>query len=162
MKIFGQNKYAIILVIYFLLTENLKYGQLCSSNPSNSPRTSDRWGQRHYGARRYSEITFLFLLEGHWMSAGFQGKRKLTEYNDPKKAPTNERINQSGQGGKACVRQHTCSGCTLQHSPGAELHINHLQVFLFVSGLLSTQTFICLFVFFTLNPSHCKPQQVQL
>uniref|UniRef100_A0A669ERW4 Uncharacterized protein n=1 Tax=Oreochromis niloticus TaxID=8128 RepID=A0A669ERW4_ORENI len=99
--------------------DTVKYGQLCSSNPSNSPRTSDRWGQRHYGARRYSEITFLFLLEGHWMSAGFQGKRKLTEYNDPKKAPTNERINQSGQGGfyKLHVSGNLFLGQRLDHQP---------------------------------------------
>lgn len=33
--------------------ESVKFGQLCSGNSSNRRRTSDGWGQGHYGARRY-------------------------------------------------------------------------------------------------------------
>uniref|UniRef100_A0AAZ1XJF7 Leukocyte cell-derived chemotaxin 2 like n=1 Tax=Oreochromis aureus TaxID=47969 RepID=A0AAZ1XJF7_OREAU len=73
----------LVLLAVLWVCDAVKFGQLCSGNPSNSRRTSDRWGQGQYGAGRYSEITFLLYgwcercdTAAHsWMSAGFRGTR---------------------------------------------------------------------------------------
>lgn len=39
-------------VALLCLCDGVKFGQLCAGNSNNQRRTSDRWGQGHYGARR--------------------------------------------------------------------------------------------------------------
>lgn len=41
-----------VCVALVCLCDAVKFGQLCEGNPTNSRRTSDRWGQGQYGARR--------------------------------------------------------------------------------------------------------------
>lgn len=40
--------YAALLCV----ADGIRFGQLCSGNPNNKRRTSDIWGQGHYGATR--------------------------------------------------------------------------------------------------------------
>ncbi|XP_071318060.1 leukocyte cell-derived chemotaxin-2-like isoform X2 [Trachinotus anak] len=42
----------VVLLAVLCVCDGVRFGQLCSGNPSNRRRTSDTWGQGHYGARR--------------------------------------------------------------------------------------------------------------
>uniref|UniRef100_A0AAX7V6W2 Secreted protein n=1 Tax=Astatotilapia calliptera TaxID=8154 RepID=A0AAX7V6W2_ASTCA len=46
----------LVLLAVLWVCDGVKFGQLCSSNPSNSRRTSDRWGQGQYGAGRGTRL----------------------------------------------------------------------------------------------------------
>lgn len=83
--------------------EAVTFGQLCSGNPSNSRRTSDRWGQGHYGARRSErEHKGLDIVcsDGDEVLAPFDVELngRVTVYTDPKKSAINNGINLRGQG----------------------------------------------------------------
>uniref|UniRef100_A0A3Q4GDP9 Leukocyte cell-derived chemotaxin-2-like n=1 Tax=Neolamprologus brichardi TaxID=32507 RepID=A0A3Q4GDP9_NEOBR len=83
--------------------DGVKFGQLCSSNPSNSRRTSDRWGQGQYGAGRGTRLhqgLDIKCRDGAAVYAPFDVtlNGRLTVYTDPNKAAINEGINLSGEG----------------------------------------------------------------
>ncbi|XP_039990354.1 leukocyte cell derived chemotaxin 2, tandem duplicate 1 [Xiphias gladius] len=93
----------VILLAVFCVCDGVKFGQLCSGNPTNRRRTSDSWGSGHYGARRENrEHKGLDIVcsDGSIVYAPFdltlQGK--LTVYNDPNKAAINSGINLRGEG----------------------------------------------------------------
>lgn len=93
----------LVLLAVLWVCDAVKFGQLCSGNPSNSRRTLDRWGQGHYGARRVNgphRGLDIKCRDGAAVYAPFNGRLngKLTVYTDPTKAAINEGINLSGQG----------------------------------------------------------------
>ncbi|XP_029981587.1 leukocyte cell-derived chemotaxin-2-like [Sphaeramia orbicularis] len=45
-------RHAVLLLALICACDALTFGQLCSSYPTNTPRTSDIHGQGHFGARR--------------------------------------------------------------------------------------------------------------
>uniref|UniRef100_A0AAX7TT68 Leukocyte cell-derived chemotaxin 2 like n=1 Tax=Astatotilapia calliptera TaxID=8154 RepID=A0AAX7TT68_ASTCA len=93
----------LVLLAVLWVCDGVKFGQLCSSNPSNSRRTSDRWGQGQYGAGRGTRLhqgLDIKCSDGAAVYAPFDVtlNGKLTVYTDPSKAAINEGINLSGQG----------------------------------------------------------------
>ncbi|XP_063338465.1 leukocyte cell-derived chemotaxin-2-like [Pelmatolapia mariae] len=93
----------LVLLAFLWVCDAVKFGQLCSGNPSNSQRTSDRWGQGQYGAGRGTRLhqgLDIKCSDGAAVYAPFDVtlNGKLTVYTDPKKAAINEGINLSGQG----------------------------------------------------------------
>ncbi|XP_022597995.1 myeloid protein 1-like [Seriola dumerili] len=42
----------VVLLAVLCVCDGVRFGQLCSGNPTNRRRTSDGWGQGHYGAGR--------------------------------------------------------------------------------------------------------------
>ncbi|KAM3866913.1 leukocyte cell-derived chemotaxin-2-like [Diretmus argenteus] len=81
----------------------VKFGQLCSSNPTNDRRTSDRWGQGQYGASRGNRLhkgLDIKCSDGATVLAPFDVtlNGKVIVYNDPKKAAINHGINLRGEG----------------------------------------------------------------
>uniref|UniRef100_A0A3Q0S5E9 Leukocyte cell derived chemotaxin 2, tandem duplicate 1 n=1 Tax=Amphilophus citrinellus TaxID=61819 RepID=A0A3Q0S5E9_AMPCI len=99
-----QTAYTVVLKGSLLwVCDAVKFGQLCSGNPSNSRRTSDGWGQGHYGAGRGGRLhegLDIKCSDGSTVFAPFDVtlNGKLTVYTDPSKAAINEGINLSGEG----------------------------------------------------------------
>ncbi|CAI5657896.1 unnamed protein product [Oreochromis niloticus] len=96
----------LVLLAVLWVCDAVKFGQLCSGNPSNSRRTSDRWGQGQYGAGRGTRLhqgLDIKCSDGAAVYAPFDVtlNGKLTVYTDPTKAAINEGINLSGQGGSS-------------------------------------------------------------
>lgn len=92
-----------VLVALLSQGEAVKFGQLCSENPSNRRRTSDSWGQGHYGAGRGTRKHLgldIVCGDGATVYVPFdvELKGKVVVYNDPKKAAINNGINLSGEG----------------------------------------------------------------
>uniref|UniRef100_A0A4W6FSV4 Uncharacterized protein n=1 Tax=Lates calcarifer TaxID=8187 RepID=A0A4W6FSV4_LATCA len=42
----------VVLLAVLCVCDGVKFGQLCSGNSNNTMRTSDKWGDGHYGAQR--------------------------------------------------------------------------------------------------------------
>ncbi|XP_062234464.1 leukocyte cell-derived chemotaxin-2-like isoform X2 [Platichthys flesus] len=47
---------AVVVLAVLCVCDAVRFGQLCSGNPANNRRTSDSWGQGHYGARRGTRV----------------------------------------------------------------------------------------------------------
>uniref|UniRef100_A0A3Q1FLH2 Leukocyte cell derived chemotaxin 2 n=1 Tax=Acanthochromis polyacanthus TaxID=80966 RepID=A0A3Q1FLH2_9TELE len=85
--------------------DGVKFGQLCKGNPNNRRRTSDRWGEGHYGAgrgnRRHQGLD-IECRDGSTVYAPFDVTlvRKVIVYKDPEKKKTaiNEGIQMRGEG----------------------------------------------------------------
>ncbi|XP_074519571.1 leukocyte cell-derived chemotaxin-2-like [Halichoeres trimaculatus] len=93
----------IVLLALFYVCEGVKFGQLCSGNPNNDLRTTDRWGQGHYGARREDETnTGLDIVcdDGAEVYAPFDVTlvSPLVIYHDPKKAAIDSGVKMTGGG----------------------------------------------------------------
>ncbi|KAM4525381.1 leukocyte cell-derived chemotaxin-2-like [Odontesthes bonariensis] len=93
----------IVLLAVLWVCDGVKFGQLCNGNPNNRRRTSDSFGQGHYGARRNGKLhegLDIVCQDGSAVYAPFdvtlQGK--LIVYNDPRKAAIDEGINLRGEG----------------------------------------------------------------
>ncbi|XP_040922538.1 leukocyte cell-derived chemotaxin-2-like [Toxotes jaculatrix] len=81
----------------------VKFGQLCSGNSENSRRTSDSWGQGHYGARRGNRDhrgLDIMCSDDSIVYAPFDVTLhgKVIVYTDPEKAAINSGINLEGEG----------------------------------------------------------------
>ncbi|CAL1599494.1 unnamed protein product [Knipowitschia caucasica] len=90
-----------------LAAEAQTFGQLCRGNPSNARRTSDSWGQGHYGASRGGRLhqgLDISCSDGDEVLAPFDLDLtgSLTVYTDPKKSAINAGINLRGAG--LCVK----------------------------------------------------------
>ncbi|KAM4716054.1 leukocyte cell-derived chemotaxin-2-like [Anableps anableps] len=93
----------IILLAVLWVCDGVKFGPLCSGNPNNSRRTSDRYGQGYYGASRGGRShkgLDIVCRDGSTVYAPFDVTLhgKLTVYTDPSKAAINEGINLRGEG----------------------------------------------------------------
>ncbi|KAE8283768.1 Leukocyte cell-derived chemotaxin-2 [Larimichthys crocea] len=93
----------VVLLAVLCVCDGVKFGQLCSGNPSNSMRTSDRWGQGHYGARRQTRVhkgLDIVCTDGSIVYAPFDVTLhgKVIVYEDPTKAAINSGINLRGEG----------------------------------------------------------------
>uniref|UniRef100_G3P7I2 Uncharacterized protein n=1 Tax=Gasterosteus aculeatus aculeatus TaxID=481459 RepID=G3P7I2_GASAC len=93
----------IVLLAVLCVCDGVKFGQLCSGNTANSRRTSDSWGQGHYGARRGTrEHKGLDIKcnDGSTVYAPFDVtlNGRVTVYNDRNKAAINSGINLRGEG----------------------------------------------------------------
>ncbi|KAM7381010.1 hypothetical protein PAMA_012039 [Pampus argenteus] len=91
------------LLAVVCMCDGVKFGQLCSGNPNNNRRSSDRWGQGHYGARRGGrdhQGLDIVCSDGSEVIAPFDVTLhgKLTVYSDPRKAVINSGINLRGAG----------------------------------------------------------------
>ncbi|XP_074551333.1 leukocyte cell-derived chemotaxin-2-like [Halichoeres trimaculatus] len=97
-------RHFIVLLVLLGVCEGAKFGQLCSGNPTNQRRTSDKWGMGHYGAPRGSTRKHKGLdikcQDGSEVYAPFDVElvRKVIVYNDPKKAAINNGIQLEGEG----------------------------------------------------------------
>uniref|UniRef100_A0A3Q2TBC9 Leukocyte cell derived chemotaxin 2, tandem duplicate 1 n=1 Tax=Fundulus heteroclitus TaxID=8078 RepID=A0A3Q2TBC9_FUNHE len=83
--------------------EGVKFGQLCTGNPENRRRTSDLYGQGHYGASRGGRLhkgLDVVCSDGSTVYAPFNVTLhgKLTVYTDPSKVAINEGLNLRGEG----------------------------------------------------------------
>ncbi|KAL6095379.1 lect2 [Pungitius sinensis] len=94
---------AVVLLAVLCVCDGVKFGQLCSGNTGNTRRTSDSWGQGHYGARRGTrEHKGLDIVcnDGSTVYAPFdvtlQGR--VTVYTDANKAAINSGVNLRGEG----------------------------------------------------------------
>uniref|UniRef100_A0A3Q1D9D1 Leukocyte cell-derived chemotaxin 2 like n=1 Tax=Amphiprion ocellaris TaxID=80972 RepID=A0A3Q1D9D1_AMPOC len=95
----------VFLLAVLWVCDGVKFGQLCSGNPNNSRRTSDGWGEGHYGARRGNRVhqgLDIVCRDGSTVYAPFDVTldRKVIVYNDPenKKTAINEGIQMRGEG----------------------------------------------------------------
>ncbi|KAM4525121.1 leukocyte cell-derived chemotaxin-2-like [Odontesthes bonariensis] len=94
----------IVLLAVLWVCDAVKFGQLCSGNPNNRIRTSDRLGQGHYGARRSNGRVHrgvdIVCRDGSAVYAPFDATLhgKVIVYNDPKKKAIDEGINLRGAG----------------------------------------------------------------
>ncbi|KAK7877159.1 hypothetical protein WMY93_032139 [Mugilogobius chulae] len=104
-----MNRTLLILCVLLLplVAQGLKFGQICSGNPTNAKRTSDGYGQGHYGARRGGRDhkgVDIVCADGSEVLAPFDLdlSGSLTVYTDPKKSAINQGINLRGEG--LCVK----------------------------------------------------------
>nr|XP_057904816.1 leukocyte cell-derived chemotaxin-2-like [Doryrhamphus excisus] len=86
------------LLAVVCVCEGVTFGQLCQGNPNNMRRTSDIWGQGHYGAPRGSRQHKGLDIEcedGSVVYAPFDVSLngKVIVYTDPAKAAINDGIN---------------------------------------------------------------------
>ncbi len=93
----------VVLLAVLCVCDGVRFGQLCSGNPSNRRRTSDTWGQGHYGARRGNRDhkgLDIMCSDGSEVLAPFDVTLhgRLTVYTDPSKAAINSGINLRGEG----------------------------------------------------------------
>ncbi|KAM9426290.1 leukocyte cell-derived chemotaxin-2-like [Pholidichthys leucotaenia] len=94
----------LVLLAFLWVCDAVKFGQLCQGNPTNRRRTSDAWGQGHYGASRGGRTHAGLDIEcsdGSTVYAPFDVtlNGKLTVYQQPTtKTAINEGINLSGAG----------------------------------------------------------------
>ncbi|XP_034050155.1 leukocyte cell-derived chemotaxin-2-like isoform X4 [Thalassophryne amazonica] len=91
------------LLAVLCVCDAVRFGQLCSGNPNNSRRTSDKWGAGHYNARRGNRLhkgLDIRCNDGSTVYAPFDVtlKGRVIVYKDPKKAAINNGINLQGQG----------------------------------------------------------------
>ncbi|XP_061555641.1 probable ATP-dependent RNA helicase DDX17 isoform X3 [Phycodurus eques] len=87
--------------------EGVTFGQLCQGNPNNNPRTSDIWGQGHFGAPRGGRSHLgldIACDDSSVVYAPFDVtlRGRIIVYSDPKKAAINNGINLEGEG--LCVK----------------------------------------------------------
>uniref|UniRef100_A0A3Q1JY50 Leukocyte cell-derived chemotaxin 2 like n=1 Tax=Anabas testudineus TaxID=64144 RepID=A0A3Q1JY50_ANATE len=92
-----------LIAAVLCVCDAVKFGQLCKGNPTNSRRTSDSWGQGHYGAgrgTRQHQGLDIVCSDGSTVYAPFDvtlnGNVKV--YTDPNKTTINNGINLSGEG----------------------------------------------------------------
>uniref|UniRef100_A0A667YWL1 Leukocyte cell derived chemotaxin 2, tandem duplicate 1 n=1 Tax=Myripristis murdjan TaxID=586833 RepID=A0A667YWL1_9TELE len=83
--------------------DGVTFGQLCSGNPTNRIRGSDKWGVGHHGARRTGHThngVDIVCQDGATVYAPFDLtiERRARPYTDPKKAAINNGILARGQG----------------------------------------------------------------
>ncbi|XP_037547230.1 leukocyte cell derived chemotaxin 2, tandem duplicate 1 [Nematolebias whitei] len=93
----------IVILAVLCVSAAVRFGPLCSGNPTNRRRTSDSWGQGHYGATRDTRVhkgLDIICSDGSTVLAPFDVtlNGKLTVYRDQSKEAINEGINLSGQG----------------------------------------------------------------
>ncbi|XP_038159118.1 leukocyte cell-derived chemotaxin-2-like [Cyprinodon tularosa] len=93
----------IVLLVVLCVCDGVEFGQLCQGNPSNRRRTSDRYGQGHYGASRGGRLhkgVDIECSDGSVVYAPFDVTLhgKVIVYNDRSKAAINEGINLRGEG----------------------------------------------------------------
>ncbi|XP_076024031.1 leukocyte cell-derived chemotaxin-2-like [Genypterus blacodes] len=122
----GVKTATLLLLVMLSVSDGVRFGQLCSGNPSNQRRTADRWGQGHYGASRQGRThkgLDITCADGATVYAPLDVTLhgKLTVYTDPRKAAINQGINL--RSGDLCfklfyVRPVQTSGSLLK---GAEL-----------------------------------------
>uniref|UniRef100_A0A3Q3JN46 Leukocyte cell-derived chemotaxin 2 like n=1 Tax=Monopterus albus TaxID=43700 RepID=A0A3Q3JN46_MONAL len=92
-----------VVVTVVCLCDGVKFGQLCNGNPTNSRRTSDRWGQGHYGARRGNRVhkgLDIKCSDGSAVYAPFDVtlNGRAIPYGDPNKAAIDNGISLTGEG----------------------------------------------------------------
>ncbi|KAG7218007.1 hypothetical protein INR49_020702 [Caranx melampygus] len=97
-----------ILLAVLCVCEGVRFGQLCSGNPTNRRRTSDTWGSGHYGAGRRRngqdskphEGVDIVCQDGSDVYAPFDVtlNGRLLVYNRPEKAAIDSGINLRGEG----------------------------------------------------------------
>ncbi|CAI5638466.1 unnamed protein product [Oreochromis niloticus] len=93
----------LVLLAVVWMCDAVKFGQLCSDNACNTQRTSDSWGEGHYGASRGGRLhkgVDIKCSDGSDVLAPFDVtiKGSLIVYNDPNKKAIDEGINLSGEG----------------------------------------------------------------
>ncbi|KAM6896829.1 leukocyte cell-derived chemotaxin-2-like [Xenentodon cancila] len=93
----------VVLLALMWVCEGIRFGQLCNGNPNNQIRTSDGWGQGHYGARRKGRVhqgLDVVCEDGSAVYAPFDVtlNGKVLVYNNPNKAAIDEGINLRGEG----------------------------------------------------------------
>ncbi|XP_062234463.1 leukocyte cell-derived chemotaxin-2-like isoform X1 [Platichthys flesus] len=94
---------AVVVLAVLCVCDAVRFGQLCSGNPANNRRTSDSWGQGHYGARRGTRVHAgldIVCSDGAAVYAPCDvtlGGR-LTVYTDASKAAINSGINLRAEG----------------------------------------------------------------
>ncbi|XP_078145321.1 leukocyte cell-derived chemotaxin-2-like [Centroberyx gerrardi] len=91
------------LLAVLSVCDGVRFGPLCSGNPTNQRRTRDSWGEGRYGARRGSRLhkgLDIVCSDGATVYAPFDVtlNGKVIVYTDPKKAAINNGINLSGEG----------------------------------------------------------------
>ncbi|XP_042363960.1 leukocyte cell derived chemotaxin 2, tandem duplicate 1 [Plectropomus leopardus] len=97
-----EMKHVVVLLAVLCVCDGVKFGQLCSGNSNNRRRTSDKWGQGHYGARRGDRVhkgLDIVCQDGSVVYAPFDVtlNGKVIVYTDPKKKAINNGINLSGE-----------------------------------------------------------------
>ncbi|XP_026171494.1 leukocyte cell-derived chemotaxin-2-like [Mastacembelus armatus] len=95
--------FIVVFVAVICVCDGVKFGQLCSGNPDNTRRTSDSWGQGHYGAgrgQRKHEGVDVVCRDGSVVYAPFDVTLhgKVLVYNDPNKAAIDSGIELRGEG----------------------------------------------------------------
>ncbi|XP_034425723.1 leukocyte cell-derived chemotaxin 2 like [Hippoglossus hippoglossus] len=98
---------AVVVLAALCVCDAVRFGQLCSGNSANTRRTSDSWGQGHYGARRENRDhkgLDIVCSDGSIVYAPFDVtlRGRLTVYTDANKAAINSGINL--QGGGLCFK----------------------------------------------------------
>ncbi|XP_074519502.1 leukocyte cell-derived chemotaxin-2-like [Halichoeres trimaculatus] len=93
----------IVLLALFYVCEGVTFGQLCSGNPNNRRRTTDGWGQGHFGAGRTNrrhEGLDIVCDDGAVVYAPVDVTlvRKVIVYNKPEKAAIDSGIMMRGEG----------------------------------------------------------------
>ncbi|XP_069015981.1 leukocyte cell-derived chemotaxin-2-like isoform X1 [Embiotoca jacksoni] len=96
-------RHVLVLLAVLCVCDGVRFGQLCSGNVANSRRTSDIFGQGHYGARRQNRDhkgLDIVCQDGSTVYAPFDVTLhgKLTVYTDRTKDAINEGINLRGEG----------------------------------------------------------------
>ncbi|XP_076616352.1 leukocyte cell-derived chemotaxin-2-like [Chaetodon auriga] len=97
----------VVLLAVLCVCDGLKFGQICSGNSDNSRRTSDRWGQGRYGARRGDRDhkgVDVVCRDRSVVYAPFDATLhgNVIVYTDPEKAAINNGINL--RAGGLCVK----------------------------------------------------------
>ncbi|KAG7218035.1 hypothetical protein INR49_020698 [Caranx melampygus] len=118
-----------ILLAVLCVCEGVRFGQLCSGNPTNRRRTSDTWGSGHYGAGRRRngqdskphEGVDIVCQDGSDVYAPFDVtlNGRLLVYNRPEKAAIDSGINLRGEGGS--LRSLSLHVRSLMMSPAMSL-----------------------------------------
>ncbi|XP_034050154.1 leukocyte cell-derived chemotaxin-2-like isoform X3 [Thalassophryne amazonica] len=91
------------LLAVLCVCDAVTFGQLCSGNPTNRKRSSDKWGAGHYHAprgNRWHKGVDIVCDDGSTVYAPFDVtlNGKVTVYTDPNKAAINNGINLEGEG----------------------------------------------------------------
>ncbi|XP_061892493.1 leukocyte cell-derived chemotaxin-2-like [Entelurus aequoreus] len=110
MKMKTCNNLPVLLAVLLAVVcvcEGVTFGQLCQGNSGNTVRSSDSWGQGHYGAPRGSRThqgLDITCADGSVVYAPFDLtlSGELTVYTDVTKAAINSGINLRGEG--LCVK----------------------------------------------------------
>ncbi|XP_003961191.1 leukocyte cell-derived chemotaxin-2 [Takifugu rubripes] len=92
----------LVLLALVCLCDAVKFGRLCEGNPTNQRRTSDRWGQGQYGARRGDRThkgLDIVCSDGAVVYAPFDVtlNGRVIVYTDPAKKAINDGINLRGE-----------------------------------------------------------------
>ncbi|XP_077415373.1 leukocyte cell-derived chemotaxin-2-like [Vanacampus margaritifer] len=103
MKMMKNVALPAALLALVCVCEGVTFGQLCQGNPNNDKRTSDTWGQGHYGAPRGSRThkgLDIVCDDNSSVYAPFDVtiNRKVIVYTDPSKAAINNGIEMEGEG----------------------------------------------------------------